>query len=108
MKVRCIEAGNTPHVGALTKGQVYEVVTKVGTDRYKLVGVNPPVWWQSRFEVVEETTYKVVVDCAINTTITPTTVTDPEEDRMWRAMRPRVEIGHCVCGCPKELCNYHR
>jgi hypothetical protein len=32
---------------------------------------------------------------------------DAEEARLWALMRPRLEVGHCPCGIPRELCTYH-
>lgn len=106
MKVKCIDA-NGYAKGKLVNGKVYEVHENlikyyvVTTETSGREGFD-----KKRFEVVEDDApAKMVVDYAINTAIPSA---DPEEDRMWERMRPRVDPGHCVCGIPKQLCDYHR
>jgi len=41
-------------------------------------------------------------------TVSSSTSTDPEEDRLWKMMRPYIPAGECVCGGPKDLCPYHK
>jgi hypothetical protein len=98
MKVKCIRASQSD--GKLVVGRVYEVETE-SFAHYYLEG-----WWsKDRFEVVSESS-------AVPSEKTILQIGkiqgDAEEERCWQMMRPRVENGHCVCGCPKELCDYHR
>lgn len=109
MKVKCISGCRSLSLNAsfLTHGKVYQVISENKT-HYKLIDdTNREVGWiKERFEVVEE-----------GGTAFPSEKTilqigkiqgDAEEERCWQAMRPRVDPGHCVCGIPKQLCDYHR
>jgi hypothetical protein len=33
---------------------------------------------------------------------------DPEEERLWKLMRPRLDPGHCDCGIFRGDCKFHR
>jgi hypothetical protein len=53
-----------------------------------------------RFEQIWEKS-EIVIPTTIKTS------SDPEEERLWKLMRPRLDVGHCSCGIHKNDCRYH-
>ena len=117
-RVKCVDADKS--AGALQHGAIYEVAeivenyTKPGDTRYVLVGQSEfRKHWATRFVDVKDdevSTPTSDTNAAITAVASSSTtvVSDPEEDRLWRLMRPHVPEGECICGGPKDRCPYHK
>jgi hypothetical protein len=88
MKVRCKDGV----FGHLTVGKEYQVIEMV-LENYIVLNDNGEKigWLRSRFVVSED---KIQGDV--------------EEEKCWRAMRPKDPPGFCPCGVQKSMCDYHR
>lgn len=109
-KVRCVDNSN-PAEHYIHKGGIYVIKAyqsgnpPFSKDSYYIDDDQGSRWWMcTRFEVVE-TNETIVSVSPTSITVTPT---DPEEDRLWSLMRPRLDPNQCVCGIDKDRCDYHR
>lgn len=107
MKAKCIESRCA--LGFLTKDKVYQVRQcpefEVNYDVVDDTGRNN-TWKKERFEPIssEASTIPHMVAAAPASPVS----SDIEEEKCWKAMRPTVDAGHCVCGIMKVDCRYHQ
>jgi hypothetical protein len=107
-KVRCIKPDTA---GKLKKGLIYEVVgTNVhpdsGKNLYMLVGLKEH-FFTDRFEDVNNNGAITVRSMPAVKTISHSTE-EQEKAEMMAFFKGTPVKGNCVCGCPKELCRFHK
>lgn len=51
---------------------------------------------------------KVIIQQSNKQTFLAAKSIDPEEDNCWKAMRPYIAPGNCVCNIKIDRCDYHR
>ena len=104
VRVKCIFCG-TPRYN--------ETATIVSVDTYNIITVK----WDDGKDILSEWRYASSFSIIDSPEVTPqsktisssnTAATDPEEDRLWKMMRPHIPLGECICGGPKNLCPYHK
>jgi hypothetical protein len=102
-RVRCLnDAPNDSGKSGLVKGQIYEADPYYNDpERYKLVGVDPAIWFKTRFEDVEDEALTPLSKVA-----SQKQDDDPEETRL-RALFTAPQKGYCMCGILKSVCSFH-
>lgn len=109
--VRCINVNGISDAKdryGLVIGDCYEVLEETSNNLYVLsyttpYGLKNPRWKKDKFEVVENTSKSNPLPSTQTTAATNT-----DEEHCWRMMRPRLNIGDCICGINKQECSYHR
>lgn len=103
MKIKCID--NADAEAYLTVGKVYDA-TDSDMEPLTHYAIGGFAWLKHRFVVDEYVSSNAIT----NKPPAPATLAkvDAEEEAAWKAMRPYVEPGYCICGCHKSRCTYHK
>lgn len=112
-KVKCISIPELEK--SLVVGQVYDAAQSFITAFWELrvspgypKGLFAKSWFEEEKDSAPNGSISHSPPPTLRSGVGNTAPRDEDEERCWRAMRPRLAPGHCICECPRELCRFHR